>query len=382
MRVDAFFRRLHQEDQLVMNNAQSISYTLPLACRARSTAALSFMRHLVLFPFKINDIGVVETRDGASTKSETEKMLDSWWTRTRGLFVGIYHGLLSHLFNPDDDDISEPNTKHVTLPLQDFCSFKNSLHRAPPRSNDDRDSAFWDFIRATTPYNGAEFLPWEHHILGQVIYSGRGPASPFTRLVEEILDMRDRGTQLSFLRVAWLEKLLAWKLNMFGLRVFLMRNVLPIVLLFVMNLAGAVLLTQSDDDEQRTVIRVVTIVLATIEGLLSGYIIFTKARQLFRVPRLFLSSIPNYIDAIALSLGIAMFCTVASGSRPSREFLAFSTLLMWVAAILMLRIYRPVGMLLLLLTETIQEVVPFLALLIFIILGQPSLVKRRRGIGY
>lgn len=35
----------------------------------------------------------------------------------------------------------------------------------------------------------------------------------------------------------------------------------------------------------------------------------------------------------------------------------------------MLRIYRPIGMLLLLLTETIQEIFSFLALLSFIIIG-------------
>jgi hypothetical protein len=37
----------------------------------------------------------------------------------------------------------------------------------------------------------------------------KGPSSPFTRLVEEIPGMKDRDLQLSFLRVVWLEKLLA-----------------------------------------------------------------------------------------------------------------------------------------------------------------------------
>ena len=57
-------------------------------------------------------------------------------------------------------------------------------------------------------------------------------------------------------------------------------------------------------------------------------------------------------------------------TRSPRSFLAFSTLLIWIATILMIRVYRPVGMLLLLLTETMQGVFSYLALFFFIIIGQ------------
>ena len=42
----------------------------------------------------------------------------------------------------------------------------------------------------------------------------------------------------------------------------------------------------------------------------------------------------------------------------------------WIATFLLLRIYRPVGMLLLLLTEALQGIFSFLVLLFFIIVGK------------
>ena len=362
--VDAFFRRLHQDNQRLLANTQSVSYTLPLACRARPIASLSFMQHIVLFPHKINDIGIVEAKNGASSKVY-EAQYDSRWHQMRLLLSNIWSALTPYWSSPNEVQ-PEPNTSRVTLPLQGFCSFNNRLYRAPPVST--RDDSFWEIVRATTPASGDVFLPWETQILNRVAYSSKGPASPFTRLVEEILDMKDREVQLSFLGVVWLEKLLSWKMKTFGLHVYLTRTVLPIVFLFGVHLAVGILSTENNNQNTRG-IRVIIIFLACIEALLSCYILSTKARQLFRVPRLFFRSIPNYIEMIALSLGIALFFMVVSKNHPSRAFLAFSTLLIWVAAILMLRIYRPIGMLLLLLTETMQEVFSFLALLFFIILG-------------
>jgi hypothetical protein len=364
--MDAFFRRLHQEDQLVINNSQSISYSLPLACRARPVASLSFIRHLVLFPFQINVSGVLAARDGASSQVLTS-IVDNGGQLGR-LLLNIVIFLIPGLQPQLGDGLSEPNTSKLTLPLQGFCSFGNKLYRAPAVSDRDRGSSFWEFIRATAGEDDIGVPAWQTQILHRVAQSGNRPSSPFTRLVEEILDMRDRDVQLSFLRVVWLEKLLAWKLAKFGLQVYLTRTVLPIVLLFVTHLCGAILSTESDEQPTRSRL-ILIMILASVECLLGCYILYTKARQLFRVPRLFFGYIPNYIDITALSLGIYQFFTVVTQHLPSREFLAFSTLVIWVAAILMLRVYRPIGMLLLLLTDTIQEVFSFLALLIFIILG-------------
>ena len=122
----------------------------------------------------------------------------------------------------------------------------------------------------------------------------------------------------------------------FGLHVYVTRTVLPIVLLFSVHLAVGILSTENEDQNSGG-IRVIIITLACIEALLSCYILYTKTRQLFRVPRLFFLSIPNHIDMISLSLGITLFFMVVSKNLPSRAFLAFSTLLIWVAAILMLR---------------------------------------------
>lgn len=57
----------------------------------------------------------------------------------------------------------------------------------------------WDFIRATTPSARDDFPIWETQLLKSVAYTGRRTASPFTRLVEAILDSKDREIKLSFL---------------------------------------------------------------------------------------------------------------------------------------------------------------------------------------
>jgi len=56
--------------------------------------------------------------------------------------------------------------------------------------------------------------------------------------------MKDRNIQLSFLRVVWLEKLLAWKMQTFGLHIYLTRTAFPMLLLFVVHLTPSILLTE------------------------------------------------------------------------------------------------------------------------------------------
>jgi hypothetical protein len=361
--VDAFFRRLHQENHRLLANSQAVSSTLPLACRARPIAALSFMQHIVLFPHKINDIGAVEVKYGA-TETEDAKY-ESKLYQIRRFLGDLWHSFMPFWSSPDDVH-PEPNTSHVTLPLPGFCSFNYKLYRPPPVSR--QDDPYWEFVRAATPSARDNFPRWETRILSWIASTGRGPASPFTRLVEEILGMKDRDIQLSFLRVAWLEKLLAWKMQTFGHRIYLTRTALPMLLLFIVHLVMGILLTE-DDGGSFGNITLPIIVLSCIEALVSCYILSTKIRQLYRIPRLFFRSVFNYIDGVALSLGLTLFFIVISQNSPPRAFLAFSTLLIWIATILMVRIYRPVGMLLLLLTETMQGVFSFLVLLFFIIIG-------------
>lgn len=180
--------------------------------------------------------------------------------------------------------------------------------------------------------------------------------------------MQSQQIQLSFLKVVWLEKLLAWKMRTFGLQVYLTRTALPMTILFSLHLTIGILVTR-DQKEQAKNGTVPVTMLACVELGVSFFVLLVKLRQCYRIPRLFLRSVFNHIEVIAVYLGFIMFLLVVSEAAISRAFLGFSTLSIWVATILMLRTYRPVGMLLLLLTETYRGVFSFLALLFFIILG-------------
>jgi hypothetical protein len=372
--VDAFFRLLHRSNEHLLNNSQAVSCTLPLACRTRPIASLSFIRHIVLFPYNVNDIGAVEVRKGATRPKQPRWSYDSKWyawiSAAREVWALIWSIIVS-LFGSSGDIPPEPNISRVTLPLPGFCSFEHKLYKAPPvsHSSSSRDNPFWEFIRATGPDSKDQFvMRWERYIVSTVLRSSKGPASPFTRLVEEILAMKDHDIQLSFLRVIWIEKLLTWKMKTFGSFIYFTRIALPMLFLFILHLMLSVLLT-GQDTMRMNHRRASTIALASIEAVVACYVLFVKIRQIYRIPGLFFRSVFNYIDGTAVSLGLTMFFFVISKKRPPRAFLGFSTLLIWIAVVLMLRIYQPIGLLLLLLTETLQQVFTFLVLFFFIILG-------------
>ena len=366
-RVVAFFRRLHQDNDCFMEDCHAVSCTLPLACGTRPIACLSFLRHITNYSFKINDIGAVEVKKG-TTKPRLIRYDDKWHTWRWYLAIAYYW--VEYLFQICHTTHPEPNIRSVTLPLPGFCSYRYKLYKGPPTSAQwGREDGFWGLVRAATPTTHPEALPhWEKQVLTYAEQSGRGPASPFTRLVEVILNLKDREVQLSFLKVAWLDKLLAWKMKTFGLKIYLTRTALPMIILFAVHLATGVLRTGGKRETSKP-IRIMTIMLACIEALVSGYLLAVKIRQVYRIPRLFFRSIYNYIDGIAILLGVSTSIMTASHKGPPRAFLAFATLLIWIATVLMLRIYRPVGMLLLLLTETLQGVFPFLVLLFSVIIG-------------
>ena len=152
-----------------------------------------------------------------------------------------------------------------------------------------------------------------------------------------------------------MEKLLAWKMKTFGLQINLTRTALLMVLLFTVHFTVGVLLTEDDYKNSRS-ITIPTTVLVCIEALMSYYILSVQIRQIYHISRLSLRSIFSYIDGVALCLSLMLFFLVVPQNAPSHTFLAFSTLLIWIATILVLRIYRPISMLLLLLTETMEGV--------------------------
>ncbi|GBF65952.1 hypothetical protein TMEN_8670 [Trichophyton mentagrophytes] len=383
--VDAFFRRLHQSSQdKLLFNAQSVACTLPLACHVRPFGTLSFMRHVVLLPFHVVDIGAVDVIVGTTPIGNTKSGLGHEQTRIflsnlQWFLRRHFGGFLSSLsLISSNREYLEANSSVVTLPLPGFSSFNHRLFKPPPVSNSDTDP-YWEFIRATYP--DPNIAAWESAILRYVEQNGKGPTSPFTRLVEEILYLKDRETQFLFLRVIWLDKLLRWKMRTFGRSVYLTRVAGPMLILFAIHLVVSILLTgrksqidvtfHIDGDSYFNVISITTSIkaLASVEAILAAYIFLIKVRQAYRVPRLFRRSIFNYIDLAAVILGLTTFGLAVSNRLPPRAFLAFSTLLMWIAALLMLRVYEATGTLLLLLTEMMHGVLPFLILLALIVLG-------------
>jgi hypothetical protein len=260
----------------------------------------------------------------------------------------------------------EPSKSRLTLPLAGFCSFQYKLYGAPPVSQR-QDNPFYKFSRAAYPEVGDRFQAWEAQILSSVERSCRGPTSPFTCLVDAILNMKDRELRLSFLKVVWLERLLAWKMQTFGLRIYTTRTALP-MLAFIIHLTTSIMLAENNSSGTNPAI-LPGLIRPVAEAVVSCYILLVKARQLYRIPVLFMKFIFNCVDMTASILGISMCALVVSNDGPPRAFLGFSTLLIWIATVLMLRVYRPIGMLLLLLTETLQRVFSLLVLLSFIILG-------------
>lgn len=380
--VDAFFRRLHQssQDKLLLN-AQSVACTLPLACHVRPFGTLSLMRHIVLLPFRIVDVGAVDVTAGRANMGLVQGRSWIYLSRLQWFLRRQFRGFLSSLWLfSSSGEFLEANSSVLTLPLPGFSSFNHHLFKPPPVSRADNDP-FWEFIQATYP--GSSIAPWGSAALQHVGKSGNGPASPFTRLVEEILYLKDREAQFLFLRVIWLDKLLMWKMRTFGRTVYLTRVAGPMLVLFTIHLVVSILLTGRNGDinsissngeygdyySSATSTTTSIKALASIEAIIAAYILLIKARQVYRVPRLFRRSIFNYIDLAAVVLGLATFGLVVSKRSPPRAFLAFSTLLLWIAALLMLRVYEATGTLLLLLTEMLHGVLPFLVLLALIVLG-------------
>ena len=245
--VDAFFRRFRQDKNRLLENSVPITCALPLACKARPGATLSFMRYISLYPWLVNDIGAVQVKIGATTSniSNSVDKLSRWRRRAEN----IWHDLQGVFGTKSQVVESEPNKTLVTLPLPGFCSFGNKLYRTPPVNDPGRtfrNDCFWEFVLATTPYNTTEFHRWETSLVTSVADSSKGPASPFTRLIEEILEMKNRDLQLSYLKVVWLEKLLAWKMQAFGLKIYLTRMALPMLVLFILHLTVGILLTDGD----------------------------------------------------------------------------------------------------------------------------------------
>ncbi|KAK2861236.1 hypothetical protein FQN49_004410 [Arthroderma sp. PD_2] len=317
--VDAFFRRLHQSKDRVLFNAQSVTCTLPLACRVRPFGTLSFMRHVVLFPLYIADVGAVDITAGAAKLGLSGRYLNCLRR-----FLPRYSAFLPSLrLFPSDDEFLEANSSVVTLPLPGFSSFSHRFFKPPPVS--DMEDPFWEFVRAIYTDPSDDFRECDSAILCQTERSGSDPASPFTRLVDEILRFRNRETQLMFLRVIWLDKLLMWKMRTFGRSVYLTRVAVPMLILFVIQIVVSILLTRSNDSSVASITTPI-VALVCAEAALAAYILLTKVRQATyyilpcRLEEVSAKGIPSFLNTASLDRGPSN----AEGLRSNRHVAALA----------------------------------------------------------
>lgn len=189
-----------------------------------------------------------------------------------------------------------------------------------------------------------------------------GPTSPFSCLVEEIFNVSDRELQNSMFHVIWFEKLVFWKIGMFARKTYLIRFVLPLLLNMVLHMAISIIAASGHKT-------VASIPLAALQAGLCLFLTLQKVRQAHGTI-LFYRSIYNYIDLIVIGLSLAMCVQVLARRTPPRPFIAYSIPVLWIDLVLATRVYEQSGVLMILVTEMIRGVFPFLGLLSLFIIGE------------
>lgn len=364
--VDEFMKRYHKSDALIISNSQAISCSLPSVCRARPLGLLSFMRHIALFNFKIAENTAVIVSNRAH-----ERNYRSRYPRNNFLaFFWELFSLLKDIFMPPPrKKLQKANTTAVTVPLDGFCTYDRHIYGLPV--------SYGGFDNAVSEhfYNMAERAYYDGVVTGETRRRGgfsrvRNPSgprgsirtSPFTCLVEEVFRIDDQELQFSIFKVIWFEKLVYWKLKTFGQYVFLTRLVLPSLANWMLLFTLSILTSGGETS-------IAIIVLGGIQAFICAYLIAQKFRQA-RATRLFFRSFYNFMDVIAIGLSITNSILVLTRHSLPRTFVAYATAVVWVDVILSARAYEKAGVLMILLTEMMKGVMPFLILLSLLIVGQ------------
>ncbi|KAL0953213.1 hypothetical protein HGRIS_004467 [Hohenbuehelia grisea] len=385
--IDEFFRKFHRSDKLVLQNSQAISASFGALCRSRPLGLLSFMRHIALFKFHIADTGAVEVSDGAHEAKRrsnvfgpSNKYLHLLW-EVGILLKYIILGVVFRIFGSSRTKTRpSANSASVTIPLDGFCTFSMGIRKPTGgRSSYEKEHSgiFYD-LAAAAYYRG---LPKDQvpssvgYRLGSIEIDTGKSASPFTSFIEEMFLLEDRELQIQMLKVVWIERLIMSKATSFAGRVYLTRIAAPLVLNVAIHLAIGILTTRSSPAV------IPARALGGVQAAINAYLLLQKARQA-RGTRLFFVSIYNYFDVAVIALSFTMAGFVLAARQPPKEFIAYSTPVLWIDLILAARVYEPAGTLMILLTEMTRGVMGFLGLLALFIMGftfVPYFLLRNEG---
>jgi hypothetical protein len=364
--VDEFLKRYHKSDALIISSSQAISCSLPSVCRARPVGVLSFMRHIALFNFKLADNMAVTV----SNRARERKYRRNFPPRNKFLaFFWELFALLKALFIPPPrKKAQKANTTAVTIPLDGFCTYERHIHGLPisyGSLHDEASSQFFDMAE-TAYYGGIVTGETRRDTFSRVRAPSRPRrsirTSPFTSLVEEVFRIDDQELQFSIIKVIWFEKLVHLKLKTFGQHVFLTRIVLPLLINWILQFTLSIITAGGGSS-------IATLVLGGVQASICAYLAAQKLRQA-TATRLFFRSFYNFLDIIALALSITNAVLVLARHTLPRPFVAYTTAVVWVDVILSARVYEKAGVLMILLTEMMKGVMPFLTLLAFFIVGE------------
>jgi len=296
---------------------------------------LSFMRHIALFNFELAENTAVAVSNRARERKHRRN------------------------FTPPRKNAQKANTTAVTIPLDGFCTYDHHIYGLPVNHGGFDNDAVSHF------YNMAEMAYYDGIVTGETrdtfprVRAPNRPwgsirTSPFTSFVEEVFRIDDQELQFSIIKVIWFEKLVYWKLKTFGQYIFLTRTVLPSLVNWILQFTLSIITAGG-----RT--SIATLVLGGVQASICVYLAAQKLRQA-TATRLFFRSFYNFLDIIAIALSITNAVLVLSRHTLPRSFVACTTALVWIDVILSARTYEKAGVLMILLTEMMKGVMPFLNL--------------------
>ncbi|CAB4373498.1 unnamed protein product [Rhizophagus irregularis] len=385
--TDEFLKQYHQSKELVMKNTMTITYCISAVCRIQPTGVRSFLNYIALWDMDVEDRIVNVRSIDESKKNENFIKKKFEIIRESDKFIEITNfirkilknisknetlmGIVNFIrwrLNPSllydmfslmkyqrSNQTTYSTVTKYTLPLAGFCSYKNEVFKLPKwnykldsRHNSLHQMAMLSLGQVTTLISN-QAKP--HHSFAE---------SPFSCLIDEILDIKDEDLMLDFFEIIWLKKLLNWKLDTFAKRRYLERLLIPMLINLLMHLLSGILMTQGNVYGAK--------VTASLQLIVIIYLGLHESIQLATRPKYWKSFI-NYIDLTAIILAFIMIIRVLSDKPPSGEFIGFSTAIIWADMILQFRFYKPVGVLLIVLKDMVKEIFGFLILLTTLLFG-------------
>jgi hypothetical protein len=385
--TDEFLKQYHQSKELIMKNMMTITYCISAACRVQPAGVRSLLNHIALWTMDIEDRKVNVRSNDESKKNEnfikrqfeiirgSDKFIEIANFKRKILknisknetLMGIVNfirwrlnpSLLYDMFSLMKYQRSNQTTYSTvtkyTLPLAGFCSYKNKVFQLPKwnykldsRHNSLHQMAMLSFGQVTTLISN-QTKPY--HSFAE---------SPFSCLIDEILDIKNEDLMLDFFEIIWLKKLLKWKLDTFAKRKYLERLLIPMLINLLMHLLSGILITQGNQDGAKVTASLQLIVIIYL-GLYESKLLVTRSK--------YWKSFFNYIDLITILLSFTMVIRVLSNQPSSGVFNAYSTVIVWVDMILQFRFYKPIGVLLIVLKDMVKEIFWFLALLTTLLVG-------------